>query len=86
MQNKLLEAMALGIPCITTPLANNAIKATHKIQILEGTTKEELNNMVIRLLNNDKLRESIGISGRQFIKENYGWDRSTCELVRLIKT
>ena len=86
MQNKLLEAMALGIPCITTPLANNAIKATHKIQILEGTTKEELNNMANRLLNNDKLRESIGISGRQFIKENYGWDRSTSELVRLIKT
>src|SRR5690606_15198329 len=27
MQNKLLEAMAMGLPFITTPLANNAIQA-----------------------------------------------------------
>ena len=27
MQNKLLEAMAIGTPCVTTPLAKKAINA-----------------------------------------------------------
>ena len=30
LQNKLLEAMAMKIPCITSSLANNAIGATHR--------------------------------------------------------
>ena len=34
MQNKLLEAMAVGLPCITTDLANNAIQAVHNESIL----------------------------------------------------
>src|SRR5690606_29011651 len=40
MQNKLLEAMAMGLPCITTPLANNAIQAEHHTNILVAETKE----------------------------------------------
>lgn len=84
MQNKLLEAMALGVPCITTPLANNAIKAKHKSQILEGSTKEELNALAKQLLTNNELQHSIGQEGKQFVKENYGWETSTSELVGLM--
>lgn len=85
MQNKLLEAMALGIPCITTPLANNAIKAKHESQILEGSTKEELKNLAVQLLNNEELQQSIGQAGKQFMKAHYSWEKSSSKLVRLIK-
>ena len=85
MQNKLLEAMALGIPCITTPLANNAIKAKHQVQILEGTSVDEINALVEKLLNNTELQKTIGLSGRKFIKANYSWENSTRELVDLLK-
>ena len=30
LQNKLLEAMSMGIPCVTTQLANNALLANSK--------------------------------------------------------
>ena len=85
MQNKLLEAMALRIPCITTPLANNAIKAKHESQILEGSTKEELTNLAAQLLSNEELQQSIGQSGKQFVKAHYSWEKSSSKLVRLIK-
>jgi glycosyltransferase involved in cell wall biosynthesis len=41
MQNKLIEAMAMGIPCVTTTLANNAIQAIHNESILVANSQEE---------------------------------------------
>lgn len=85
MQNKLLEAMALGIPCITTPLANNAIKAKHNVQILEGASIDEINQFVTKLLNDKNLQQRIGIEGQAFVKSNYSWKKSTSELIKLMK-
>lgn len=86
MQNKLLEAMAMGLPCITTPLANNAIKATHKTNILVAETKEQFILHIQELLNNEELRNSIGRNAQEFIKENFSWKTSTDKLVELIES
>jgi glycosyltransferase involved in cell wall biosynthesis len=40
LQNKLLEAMACGLPCITTPLCNNALKASSNEVLLAETAAE----------------------------------------------
>lgn len=85
MQNKLLEAMALGIPCITTPLANNAIKAKHAVEIFEGSSSTEMNALVKDLLHNIELQASIGKAGREFVKSNYSWKISTNQLIHLMK-
>ena len=41
LQNKLLEAMAMKMPCITSSLANNALKATNELNILIANNVEE---------------------------------------------
>lgn len=86
MQNKLLEAMAMGLPCITTPLANNAIKARHNVEILVAETKEEFILHIQNLLNNEELRISIGQKAQQFIKSNYSWKTATDKLAELLLT
>lgn len=83
MQNKLLEAMAIGLPCITTPLANNAIKATHRTNILVAETKADFIQYIQELLHNEDLRNLIGKNAQNFIKENYSWETSTNKLVKL---
>lgn len=77
MQNKLLEAMALGIPCITTPLANNAIKAQHNSEIIESNSPEEFNSEIKRLLSDEELRKTIGQNGSDFVRDNYSWKKTT---------
>ena len=84
LQNKLLEAMAMKLPCITSQLANNALGATHKKNILIGNNPEEYALHILTLLSNKQLSQKIAESGYQFVTENYTWEGSTSILEKLI--
>src|SRR5690606_31251515 len=47
LQNKLLEAMAMKIPCITTSLANNALNAIEDESILIAESPEEFSLKIL---------------------------------------
>lgn len=84
MQNKLLEAMALGIPCITTDLANNAIKAEHNESIIVANTAKEMIDAIQELLSNPEKHASVGKMGKEFVAKNYSWKMSTLKLVEVV--
>ena len=84
LQNKLLEAMALGIPCITTSLANDSLSATHQSEILIGNTSNEILEHIHYLLNHPKEAESLGKKGKEFVLKNYHWNQSIKDLSNLI--
>lgn len=84
LQNKLLEAMAIGIPCITTSLANNALGAQPERDILIADTAEEFAQQIKRLQMDTDLKEQIILNGRSFILEHYKWDAVIKNLVQLI--
>ncbi len=74
LQNKLLEAMAMKIPCITSELANKALCAINGKNILTASTPEEYCSQIILLLENEEKSNMIGEQGRLFVTENYNWD------------
>ncbi len=84
LQNKLLEAMSMKIPCITTPLANNALKAEHGKNILIGKDAKELARNIIELLTNEKLNTSIADSGYRFVHQHYSWAEATTKLEKVM--
>ena len=84
LQNKLLEAMAMQIPCVTSQLANNALGATHQKSILIGNQPEEYCEHIISLLENKNLYNEIATSGYDFVKKNYTWEGTTEKLNELI--
>ena len=84
MQNKLLEAMALGIPCITTSLANNAIKAIHLETIYVANTVNEFLEAIEILTSNTELYQRIAQQGRDFVLKNYQWGNATSVLKETI--
>ena len=85
MQNKLIEAMAMGIPCVTTSLANNAIKGKHKESIMVANTKEEFITAIDELLNNKELYNKIVSKARELIHHKYKWKGTTTRLINLIQ-
>ncbi len=84
LQNKLLEAMSMKIPSITTPLANDALQAKDGKEILIGANSNELAAHIIELLNNEKLYETIAQSGYNFVHDNHSWEKATEKLNSVI--
>ncbi|MBK6831239.1 MAG: glycosyltransferase [Flavobacteriales bacterium] len=84
LQNKLLEAMAMRIPCITSALANNAVGAPAGDAILIGETPEDYAALILRLLADPGERKRIAANGYDFVRANFDWDRSAEALERLI--
>lgn len=85
MQNKLIEAMAMGIPCVTTSLANNAIKGKHKESIMVANTKEEFIMAIEELLNNKELYNKIVSKAKELIHHKYRWKGTTTKLIQVVK-
>ncbi len=86
LQNKLLEAMAMGLPCITSALANSSLHAKVGEEILVGSSPEEYANIIISLLNDEKKRLSLAQKGRAFVKQNFSWESNTQPLLELFSS
>lgn len=86
LQNKLLEAMAVGIPCITTSLANKALLAEPNSEVLIADSSSEFAEQIKLLLSNVQLRESIAINGKNFVQKNYNWENINSVLSNIIKS
>lgn len=85
IQNKILESMAMGIPCITTSLANKPLKAKVGEEILIADTKEEFITQIKRLDEDSDLYHKIAKNAQLYVKENYSWAKSTNDLIQLME-
>ena len=72
MQNKLLEAMAMGLPCVTTSLAATPLGATPGEHLLVGDTASDIADLIVKL-GTDELHRAIADAGRRFVQECYSW-------------
>jgi glycosyltransferase involved in cell wall biosynthesis len=73
LQNKLLEAMAAGLPAVTTSLSNKALKAKDKKEIIICNESVKFAEQIIFLLNHPTEAGEIARLGRLFVRENYNW-------------
>lgn len=73
LQNKLLEAMAMKLPCVTTSLANNSLQAEPEKEVLVGDTASQLADHIKRLLRDEALRDMLSENGHRFVCSRYSW-------------
>jgi len=70
---KVLEALATGTPTVAMSLATQAIEVNPGKDILLADDPNDFAQAVIDLLQNPKLRESLGLNGRKLIENKYSW-------------
>lgn len=83
LQNKLLEAMSMQLPAITSPLANSALGASADVQVLLGDAPEAYASHLVELLTNESKAQQLALAGYAFVKDTYSWERATQKLAGL---
>ncbi|MBT8220886.1 MAG: glycosyltransferase [Bacteroidia bacterium] len=80
MQNKILEAMAARVACITTSNVNASIQALPQKQIMIADTVDEFCRAIELLLQNEKKRKQLVEEAYLFVQKHYDWNISNKKL------
>jgi glycosyltransferase involved in cell wall biosynthesis len=73
IKNKLLEAMACGIPCVATPLAVQGLRCENGRDLLIAEDEDALADAVVRVLADDDLARRLGGAARVYAVERHSW-------------
>jgi polysaccharide biosynthesis protein PslH len=73
IQNKLLEAMAVGTPCVATSLACQALAIESGKEVLIADTAEDFANHVLDLLDHPHKRYTLSEAARLYLETCHDW-------------
>ncbi|MFC1831208.1 glycosyltransferase [Thermodesulfobacteriota bacterium] len=72
---KIYEAMAMGLPIVSTTIGAEGLKYAHGDNILIVDTVDDFAGSVVELLRDQARRTSMGLAARRFVLENFAWPR-----------
>jgi len=75
IQNKVLEAMAMGKPVVASPQGLVGLGDHLDLPALTATERHEWVEHVVRLLGNPDLRRQLGAAGRAYVETHHDWER-----------
>lgn len=81
IQNKILEAMAMATPVVTTSQTLSAIQARADHEIIVADTPEALSRATLALLKDTDRRCRIGQAGRRYVEKHHDWHNVAKRLV-----
>ena len=80
-QNKILEAMAQGIPCITTSFVNQSLGAEPGEEILIADDPKRFAGELLALKTDQELYTKLSYAGRQMVMNRFNWSEVTKPLI-----
>jgi polysaccharide biosynthesis protein PslH len=83
VQNKVLEAMAVGVPVVATPAAIEGIEVQNGEEVLVGKTSDEFAHQIVRILTNQDLRRSLTKKAWNKMNQSYNWELVGTKLDKL---
>jgi glycosyltransferase involved in cell wall biosynthesis len=70
---KILEAMSLGIPVVSTPIGCEGLDVEHGRDILIADTAEKFASSIKAVLSDETFRRSLSGNGRRLVEQKYAW-------------
>ena len=86
IQNKLLEAMAMGVPVVASPLAAEGLRTEEGAAppVAVAGSADEFAAHIVRKLAETRLDPAPCTASRCFVEQNFVWARSTSKLEQVI--
>ena len=83
MQFKILEAMACGLPVVTTGLGLGSIPAKNNESVFVADDPGTFSQYCVRLLTDDSLAETMGKNAAQTVRQTFNWEKNVSALYSL---
>ena len=80
IQNKVLEAMACGIPVVGSSQAFSALQVARGTDCLVADSPDAFAQALITLLTHEDQRQRMGAAGRRFVETHHNWHNIIAEL------
>jgi glycosyltransferase involved in cell wall biosynthesis len=84
-RGKILEAMALGRPVVSTRLGAEGIPASDGQNIILADSAEEFIKGIADLIGNHQLYQKIQNNARRLMEERYAWDKGVAQLEAVLE-
>jgi polysaccharide biosynthesis protein PslH len=84
VQNKILEAMAMGVPVVTSSLGFEGISASPGLDIFVEDLPAAFAAQVLQLMQDPGLRRAVSEKGRKTVQQHYDWSRNLERLERIL--
>jgi sugar transferase (PEP-CTERM/EpsH1 system associated) len=84
-QNKILEAMASGVPVVTSRVAAGGVDASDPEHFLTASTPGEYAAAILRILDDPTERQRLSHAGRARMLSHHAWDKSMQRLDGIIE-
>ena len=81
LQNKVLEAMALGTPAIVSVQSLAALQTLPGRDLLSAHSAEEFAASALRVLDDAELQTTLSQYGRMYVEQHHDWRRVTNQLI-----
>jgi polysaccharide biosynthesis protein PslH len=83
-QNKILEAMAAGLPVVTSSIAAGGVDAFSPEHFLEASTPDQYVAAILDVLSNNDERRRLSLAGRARMRSHHTWEKSMLRLDGII--
>jgi glycosyltransferase involved in cell wall biosynthesis len=80
---KILEALAAGVPVVSTPLGAEGLELRDGEHLLVGETRADLAALTVRVIEDDALANRLSTAGRAHVERTYDWTALARPLVDL---
>lgn len=84
-QNKILEAMAMGVPVVTSRVAAGGVDAEAEAHLLVADSASDITQAILRIAENPEERRRLAVAGRQRMLSHHAWPRSMQRLDAIIQ-
>lgn len=84
-QNKILEAMAMGVPVVTSRIAAGGVDAEPGVHFLTADSPSEQVEAITKLLESPGERQRLAIAGRERMLSHHSWKASMKRLDGIIE-
>lgn len=83
-QNKILEAMAMGVPVVTSSIAAGGVDAEAGAHLLVADTPVTYAQAIMKIVDSPAERTRLAVAGRQRMLSHHAWSRSMVRLDDII--